>query len=153
MKAVYENKLYNLESLCIHNLAQKCLRKSSFFRRPTKIYISSDSWPITKHGHLGNMLRTNNFNNRHPQENWKDYRLKLNMNFRSISISHNEEPVRKLMQKVAPTHKSVKNNECDVTYILKEPRRRSKCVIHKAWRFPLLCRRYYRVVYQRRVPD
>jgi hypothetical protein len=28
------------------------------------------------------------------------------------------------MQKVAPTHNSVKNNEYDVTYVLKEPRRR-----------------------------
>jgi hypothetical protein len=37
----------------------------------------------------------------------------------------------KLTQKVALTHNSVKNNECDVTYVLKEPRRRSKCVIHK----------------------
>jgi hypothetical protein len=44
----------------------------------------------------------------------------------------NEEPAWKLMQKVALTHNSVKNNECDDTYILKEPRRRSKCVIHKA---------------------
>jgi hypothetical protein len=26
------------------------------------------------------------------------------------------------MQKVALTHNSVKNNECDVTYVLKEPR-------------------------------
>jgi hypothetical protein len=34
-------------------------------------------------------------------------------------------------------HNSVKNNDCDITYVLKEPRRRSKCVIHKAWRFPL----------------
>jgi hypothetical protein len=36
------------------------------------------------------------------------------------------------MQKVALAHNSVKNNESDVTYILKEPRRRSKCIIHKA---------------------
>jgi hypothetical protein len=42
------------------------------------------------------------------------------------------------MQKVALTHNSVKKNDCDVTYVLKvkEQRRRSKCVIHKAWRFP-----------------
>jgi hypothetical protein len=32
---------------------------------------------------------------------------------------NNEEPVWKLMQKVALTHNSVKNNECDVTYVLK----------------------------------
>jgi hypothetical protein len=40
-------------------------------------------------------------------------------------------------------------------HVLKEPWRRSKCVIHKAWRFPLLCRRrrHHRVVYQRRVSD
>jgi hypothetical protein len=44
----------------------------------------------------------------------------------------NEEPAGKLTQKVALTHSSVKNNECDVTYVLKEPRRRTKCVIHKA---------------------
>jgi hypothetical protein len=36
------------------------------------------------------------------------------------------------MQKVALMHNSVKNNECDITYVLKEPRRRSKCVIRKA---------------------
>jgi hypothetical protein len=32
----------------------------------------------------------------------------------------------------------------------REPRRCSKCVIHKAWRFPLLCRhrRHHQVVYQ-----
>jgi hypothetical protein len=37
---------------------------------------------------------------------------------------------------------NLKNNECDVvTYVLKEPRRCSKCIVHKAWRFPLLCRR------------
>jgi hypothetical protein len=36
------------------------------------------------------------------------------------------------MQKVALMHNSVKNNVCDITYVLKEPRRRSKCVIHKA---------------------
>jgi hypothetical protein len=69
----------------------------------------------------------------------------------------NEEPAWKLTRKVALTHYSVKNNECDVTYIyvLKEPRRCSKCVIHKAWRFPLLCRRrrHHRDVYQRRVSD
>jgi hypothetical protein len=35
-------------------------------------------------------------------------------------------------QKVALTHNSVKNNECDVTYVLKEPRRRSKCAIHNS---------------------
>jgi hypothetical protein len=44
----------------------------------------------------------------------------------------NEEPAWKLTQKVALTHNSVKNNECDVTYVLKEPWRRSKCIIHKA---------------------
>jgi hypothetical protein len=44
-----------------------------------------------------------------------------------IHITHNEEPAWKL-------------NECDVTYVLKEPRRRSK-------------RRHHRVVYQRRVSD
>jgi hypothetical protein len=67
----------------------------------------------------------------------------------------NEEPAWKLTQKVALTHNSVKNNECDVTDVLKEPRSRSRCVIHKAWRFPLLCRRHrhHRVVYQRRVSD
>jgi hypothetical protein len=36
------------------------------------------------------------------------------------------------MPKVALTNNSVKNNECDVTYVLKEPGRRSKSVIHKA---------------------
>jgi hypothetical protein len=45
---------------------------------------------------------------------------------------YNEEPVRKPTQKVALMHNSVKNNECDVTHVLKEHRRRSKCVIHKA---------------------
>jgi hypothetical protein len=48
-----------------------------------------------------------------------------------ICFGRNEEPAWKL----------TKNNECDVTYVLKEPRRRSTCVIHKAWHFPLLCRR------------
>jgi hypothetical protein len=67
----------------------------------------------------------------------------------------NEEPAWKLTQKVALTHSSVKNNECDVTYVLKEPRHRYKCVIQKAWRFPLLCRcrRHHRVEYLRRVSD
>jgi hypothetical protein len=67
----------------------------------------------------------------------------------------NEEPAWKLTQKLALTHNSVKNIECDVTYVLKEPRRRSKCVIHKAWRFPLLCRRrrHHWVVHQHRVSD
>jgi hypothetical protein len=51
--------------------------------------------------------------------------------------SMNEEPAWKLTRKVALTHNSVKNNECDVTYVLKEPRRRSKCVIHKAVTFPI----------------
>jgi hypothetical protein len=45
-------------------------------------------------------------------------------------------------QKVALTHNSVKNHECDVTYVLKKLRRCSKSVIHKAWSFPLLCRRH-----------
>jgi hypothetical protein len=31
----------------------------------------------------------------------------------------------------------VQLGECDVTYVLKEPRRRSKCVIHKACRIAL----------------
>jgi hypothetical protein len=48
---------------------------------------------------------------------------------------NNEEPAWKLTQKVALTHNSVKNNVCDVIYVLKEPRRRSKCVFYKAWRF------------------
>jgi hypothetical protein len=50
---------------------------------------------------------------------------------------------------VALMHNSVKNNECDATYVLEKPWRRSKCVIHKVWRFPLLCRRRrrHRVVY------
>jgi hypothetical protein len=52
------------------------------------------------------------------------------------------------MQKVALMHNSVKNNECDITYVLKEPRRRSKCVNHKVWR-----RGHHRVVYQRRMLD
>jgi hypothetical protein len=61
----------------------------------------------------------------------------------------------KTNQKVALTDNTVKNNECDVAYVLKESRRRSRCVIHKAWRFPLLCPRprHRRVVYQRRVSD
>jgi hypothetical protein len=41
----------------------------------------------------------------------------------------------KTKQKVVLTHNSVKNNECDVTYVLIEPRRHSKCIIHKAWCF------------------
>jgi hypothetical protein len=39
------------------------------------------------------------------------------------------KPRRKLTQKVALM---VKNNECDVTYVLKEQQRHSKCVIHKS---------------------
>jgi hypothetical protein len=75
--------------------------------------------------------------------------------FSSMAFQVNEEPAWKLLQKVALMHNSVKNNECDVTYVLKEPRHRSKCVIHKAWCFPLLCRRrrHHRVVYERRVSD
>jgi hypothetical protein len=46
---------------------------------------------------------------------------------------------------VALTHNSVKNNECDVAYVLKEPRRRSKCVIHKAnERLSFICSLYFR---------
>jgi hypothetical protein len=49
-------------------------------------------------------------------------------------FTSNEEPAWTLTQKVALMHNLVKNNECDVTYVLKEPRRRSKCVIHnKVW--------------------
>jgi hypothetical protein len=45
-------------------------------------------------------------------------------------MSHlNEEPAWKLTQKVALTHNLVKNNDCDVTYVLKESQRRSKCII------------------------
>jgi hypothetical protein len=36
-----------------------------------------------------------------------------------LSNEVNEEPAWKLTQKVALMHNSVKNNECDVTYILK----------------------------------
>jgi hypothetical protein len=49
----------------------------------------------------------------------------------------NEEPERKLTQKMALTHNSVNNNKCDVTYVLKEPRRRPKCVIHDVVTFPI----------------
>jgi hypothetical protein len=74
---------------------------------------------------------------------WSQFRRQENRGPHCLSYI-NEEPPWKLAQKVALTHNSVKNNECDVTYVLKEPRRRSKCVIHCCCHW---------VVYQRRVSD
>jgi hypothetical protein len=37
----------------------------------------------------------------------------------NVMVNSNEEPAWKLTQKVTLTHNSVKNNECDVTYVLK----------------------------------
>jgi hypothetical protein len=58
-------------------------------------------------------------------------------------IHYNEKPTWKLTQRVALTHNSVKKQWMWRHLVLKEPRRRSKCVTPKA----LLYRSDHRVVY------
>jgi hypothetical protein len=65
----------------------------------------------------------------HPNEKHEEFLV--------VHRATNEELAGKITQKVVLTHNSVKNNACDVTYVLKEPQRHSKCVISQGMTFPI----------------